>query len=127
MKSLNFYTEQHHSDLFSRTGAFFAFNGEQYKKGVKGSTAVMVSCGYGMFCPEESVDALIFGLEHISQAAIQQRLNDYGLEKIILYELCNYECFYTGDISDAIPVLADYGASYDDVLRVYNQNRQSPC
>lgn len=43
-------------------------------------------------------------------------------EAIILRELLNYECFYTGNPSDAITLLEEYNYTKKEVLEVFNNN-----
>ena len=61
-----------------------------------------------MFCPEENVETLINGLDLIYKESIQEDLKENGKIKIIKRELSNYECYYTGDITDAIEHLENY-------------------
>ena len=42
-----------------------------------------------------------------------------GLVAIIKRELSNYECYYTGEIEDAVDTLEDYGITYEQVLKVF--------
>ena len=120
MKYLSNYTEDKQSNLFERTGTFFAFAMDTFhenkKEGVK-----YVNLGAGMICPKENVDALINGLETIQKEGIADDLADNGKEGIIERELGNHECYYTGSIEDAVMVLEQYGFTRSDVQKVYNQ------
>ena len=51
-----------------------------------------------------------------------QYLAENGLENIIKHELANHECYYTGDWLEAYYVTICYGATKDQVLKIYNEN-----
>jgi len=113
------FTEQPLSDLYAKHGVFFAFSTKQFEEGRKEGvkyTAVFSGC----LCPSENVNQFLEEMEQIVDEAAKKRLDKYGLDAIIEYELSNYECYYTGDLSDALDVLhPSYNATIDDVRRVY--------
>ena len=43
-------------------------------------------------------------------------------EAIIIRELANYECFYTGNPEDAVERLKDYNYTPEEVIAVFNKN-----
>jgi len=118
MKYLNDYMENAQTRLFDKTGAFFAFSTSQFdeakKEGVK-----YVSVGAGMICPKENTKELIETLDSIYNGAIKKDLKENGKEAIIKRELYNYECFYTGDISDAVENLDSYGFTREEIYSIY--------
>ena len=119
MKYLSDYQENAQTRLFDKTGAFFAFSTKQFneakKEGVK-----YVSMGAGMICPKENVKELIETLDSIYKGAIKKDLKENGKEAIIKRELYNYECFYTGDISNAVENLEPYGFTKNEIRVIYN-------
>lgn len=123
-KSIKEYTEQKQTELFDKTGAFFAFSTEQFneakKEGVK-----YASLGAGLICPSENVETFIKEFKAISKEAIKQDLEDNGRETIIKRELYNYECFYICDIAEAVKALKKYGISEQEVKEVYNVEKEN--
>lgn len=121
MKYLSDYMEDHQTKLFDETGTFFAFSMKQYdeqaKKGVE-----YVNAGNGMVVPEEHVKDVINGLHDIYKTSIELDIKENGIDKIILRELENHECFYTGDITDCIEKLEDYPISKKQISEVYFSN-----
>ena len=116
MKYLSDYTEKAQTKAFEDNGAFFAFSNEQLKE--KAVTGVKyVSCGSGLICPKENVDTLIESLENIQKESIKMDIEENGLEAIIKRELANYECYYTGDIEDAVQALSDYDGITAEMIR----------
>lgn len=121
MKSRSAYTQEKQTALFAATGAFFAFSNDQFDANVKPDTKY-VAFGMGMYCPKDKKQELIDGLAAINAEATQTDLADHTHEQIILRELCNHECFYTGDIEDAIDALEDYPFTRNQIAKVYHDN-----
>jgi len=122
MKYLSDYMEQPQTKLFEETGTFFAFSNEQFdeqaKKGVK-----YVGMGGGMVTPEEHVKDVINRMYDIYKTCIEIDIKENGIDKIILRELQNHECFYTGDITDCIEKLKDYPSITETkILTIYRKN-----
>jgi hypothetical protein len=115
------------TELHDRLGLFWAFSNEQF---VKNKTPLKegekyVSIGMGGFLPKSNFDELMKGWKEIEAWKKQEvQKNKAEKEETILYELNNYECFYTGDIADAMPVLKDLGFTVKEVKEVYHANRE---
>lgn len=118
MKYLQEYQEAKQTDLFNSTGAFFAFSMKQFNE-QKQSGTKYVNCGHGMLCPKPNVDALIDGLGRINKEAIKKDIAENGIKAIIRRELYNYECFYTGDMTDAINALKSYNITNKQIREIY--------
>ncbi|HPS31408.1 MAG TPA: hypothetical protein PLZ43_14230 [bacterium] len=118
MKYLRDYTETAQTELFNRTGAFFAFSTEQFnekaKEGIK-----YANCGHGLICPKDKVDELIEGLESINKKGIELDLQENGKEKIIRRELANYETQISGEWKDVAKILKKYGITEEEVCKGY--------
>lgn len=121
MKYLSDYMQEKQTKAFDKYGAFFAFSQKQFneakKEGVK-----YIATGSGMIVPKENVDVLMKELEDIYQDGIKQDIAENGIEAIIKRELGNYECYYTGDITNAVEALEDYGISRDQVEKIFKNN-----
>lgn len=109
LQDLKIQKESKFSQLILDCKMFFAFSNEQFnasktelKEGEK-----YVSIGAGAYLPKSYVTAWIEGSENITKwynLEVKKSKND---EAEILYELRNYEAFYTYDIEDAFEVLKD--------------------
>lgn len=119
MKFLQDYQEQAQTELLNRTGSFFAFSQQQFDESKQPNTSY-VACGLGLICPKQNVDTLLAELDTIYKSAIQQDIKENGIEKIIIRELYNHECFYTGDIDDVICKLQGYGIDDDLISKTYS-------
>jgi hypothetical protein len=111
--------------LHDKVGLFWAFNREQLAEGMKKNPAdKYVHIGMGGYLPKINVNAYLSGLKELDKwyKAEMKSFREDNKKRVeaILYELNNYECFYTGDITDAYEVLA---ATYTkaEVLAVYRK------
>lgn len=123
-KNLKELLNKQMSNCFRKYGVFFAFSNSQFdehkKEGVK-----YVSLGAGMICPKEAVKEYTKELDCIIKSHKKKDIAQNGFKKIIERELYNYECFYTGDISDCIEALSDYGITESQINEVYNELRKA--
>lgn len=118
MKTLNSYTSDKIGVAMEKHGAYFAFSKTQFEeKQVEG--VKYVSDGSGMVCPKENYNQLIEEMNEIYAEGVKQDIAENGLTAIVKRELANYECYYTGDIEDAVDALEDYGVTYEQVLTVF--------
>jgi hypothetical protein len=111
------------SELFNKVGLFWAFSNEQFntsktplKEGEK-----YVSIGAGGYLPKSQVDNFLKGMETISKwekSEIKKQKD--GKESHILYELQNYECFYTNHIDD----LDFLPYTKKEIWQVYNKYKE---
>lgn len=120
MKHLQDYQETKQTELFNKTGSFFAFGQSQFneakKEGVK-----YVDMGGGLICPKETAKELTEGLDRIYAESISEDLKENGKEKIIIRELYNHECFYTGSINSAVDALIGYDFTREEIKAAYNK------
>ncbi len=124
IKYLSDYANAGISKALDQYGAFFAFSSDQFNAQKKPNT-IYASLPGGMVCPADNVSALMSGLDANYHAAIKQDIEENGLTAIVLRELNNYECFYTGDIEDAVDALADYPVDYNMILATYRATAAS--
>jgi hypothetical protein len=118
MKSLTDYTSAKQSQLWDDNGAFFAF-GQQQLDEKKQEGVAYVSLGMGLIAPKENASKIIEGLESIHTEGIKQDITDNGIKAIIHRELGNYETQISGDISDTVAALEDYGITREQVSAEY--------
>lgn len=122
MKGLSEYTDKPFSKLWEETGAFFAFSNEQFDK-AKVEGVKYVSLGAGMIAPKDKAKFVLDEIDRIHEEQKKKWVNDYGVERIIKYELGNYESYYTYDISNALEVLLGYeiGITKEQVVKIFQQ------
>lgn len=115
-------------------GVFFAFSTAQLEEGKKEYPLLegdkYVSIGAGGFMRKSQLDTYLKDCEIIDQwfklENAKLKKDKAEREKAILYELCNYECFYSGDIfgGDAWSILKEQGYTKQEVFSVYKKNYQ---
>jgi hypothetical protein len=116
------------TELSNKVGLFWAFNREQFAEGMKENptTGKYTSIGMGGYLPSENVEKYLEGMKELDEWYKAER-KKIKKEEAILYELNNYECFYTGDITNAYEVLKDIYTK-EEVRGVYLSNRsQANC
>jgi hypothetical protein len=117
--------EQKKMDILQKEcGLFWAFNEEQFKEG-KAKNPIKkgekyTSIGAGGYLPSKNVDKFIEGMKAIEKWAREAKKDD---QEVILYQLNNYECFYQGDIEDAMPTLSRLGYTREQVKKVFKKAR----
>ena len=111
--------------LITDSSVFFAFSNEQFaanktplKEGEK-----YVSIGAGGYMPKGNVEAFTKGMQDIETWYKTEIRSSKKRKENILYELCNHEAFYTGEIEDTLLSLgSDYTES--EVMEVFRANRK---
>ena len=100
---------------------FFAFSDEQFNKS---KTPLQegekyVSIGAGGYMPKSRVNDFTTGMKDINKWYKAEIKANKVRKQEILYELCNHEAFYVGDITETLEALgSDY--THDEVMSVYN-------
>lgn len=118
MKSLNHYTDGPISIALKDNGAFYAFSNVQLEEQRQPDVTYVRAPG-GLIVPKDNVDSLFTQMDNAIKAGIAARLFDHKIDDIIAYELGNYECYYTGDIQDAVDALQAYDVTYEQVHEVF--------
>lgn len=121
MKYLSHYLEPKQTKLFKEYGVFFAFSTKQFDSQKQPDTKY-INLGAGMLCPENNVKTFTKAHSDIIKEAIQDDIDDNGIENIIKRELENYECYYTNDLFDCVNALEDYKITQKQIIEIYNQN-----
>jgi len=124
MKYLSDYINDGQQKAIDRAGAFFCFSTAQFNQ-QKVDGVQYVSLFGGMVCPKEKAGELVRELDRVYHAGVKQDIAENGIDAIIKRELLNHECYYTGDIEDAVEKLKDYGVGYDEILAVYRRERDT--
>jgi len=118
MKHLSNYTQENLTKNYQKHNAFFAFTQASFdEQKVDGVRYTNLYCG--LICPSSNVKQLVTDVDKINADGIAQDLKDHGKERIIIRELYNYECFYTGDYSDVLASLKDYNITPEEIHRAF--------
>lgn len=120
MKSLNDYTNERFNKIFEEHGVFYAFSKKQFDESAK-EGVTYESGPSGMICPKGTTQIVLDKMDKVIQEAIQQDIAENTIEGIIERELVNYECFYVGDITEAVAALKCYDVTEDQVLDIYRK------
>ena len=112
------------SDSINDHQVFFAFNDDQFNSSIAKITLndgdKIVSIGCGGYMPKSKLESYKNAIDNIEKT-FEKDINDNNLRKaLIIYELYNHECFYTGDIDDCLSALPD-NYTYEEVLAVYRE------
>lgn len=114
------YIQDKQTALFEKHGVFFAFGDAQFKERAKPGVEYVTVMSAGDCVPKENAEAFVEELSALHREGRKELVAEHGIDKIIRYELSNHECTYTGDITDAVEVLAPYGVTREQVLAVYH-------
>ena len=118
--------QEKYNTLLNECKVFWAFSNEQFaaNKTPLQEGEKYVSIGAGGYMPKGSIDKYIQGSNEIKKwysATIKATKN--ARRDNIVYELANHECYYTGDIKEAIAALGA-GYTYKEVYKVYSETRE---
>lgn len=116
------YTEKQFD--FSAYGAFFAIGKQQFIDALAWRNPEdFIDCWSWLFAPKETAQEMMDAFDAHNESERLRRLQEVWLKNIILYELNNYECYYTWEIDNALPILESYGATPDQVWALFkNKN-----
>jgi hypothetical protein len=115
MKYLSDYSEAAQSELFKKTGSFFAFSKSQFDEASKPDVKY-TSVGYGLICPSENVDELLKSLDEINAIAVKLDVEENGAEAIIRREYFNHETQISSDRTAAIDALDSHREIYPELF-----------
>ena len=110
------------SKILEKQKVFFAFSGLQLVAGLKKINEKkenLTSIGGGGFLPKENLDTYLEEMLKVS-GWFNNEVKKLNANSVIRYELNNYECYYSGDITDAFKVLEEFGFTKEDVLKVFH-------
>lgn len=113
------------NDLLTNCLVFWAFSNEQFaaNKTPLQDGEKYVSIGGGGYMPKGKVDAYLNGMKEINKW-FKAATKPAEIRKAhILYELNNYEAFYTGDIEDTMNALGS-GYTAAEVWAVYHEKAE---
>jgi len=113
---------------FGSYKAFFAFWNDQLEEAMKRlniwEDEKLVNLWWGLIGLKSNYKEMMTNLNKHYASERARRIKEVGIDWIIKYELSNYESYYTGSIDGAFEVLEEYGCTYDQVLAVYNKEKE---
>jgi hypothetical protein len=105
----------------TKCGVFFAFSNEQFEQGKtplpEGDK--YVSIGAGGYMPKTKVEEFKRGMKDIGTWYENAVKSNKARRANIIYELGNYECWYTYDLQPALNALGE-GYTPAEVIEVFN-------
>ncbi len=124
---LNTHFQSEFTKLLEKYNGFYAFGKEQFDEAAKPELKYISLDGWLLLgrpkdselTGQEYADKFFEEYERILAASVKFDLEEYGLERIIRYELDNHETNYTGDIGPAFEALEKYGATREQVMSVF--------
>ena len=122
IKEIQTITDNLLSEVFKKHDVIFAFSDKQFEEQKVEGVEYLYSRSLGMFYNKKSKDTIYKDMEEAIDKAIAIDKETNSKESIILRELLNYECFYTGNPGDAITRLEEYNYTKEEVLEVFNNN-----
>lgn len=126
------YTNKKDEEL-TKTGIFYAFSDKQFKDNKQPKDAKdneFISLGAGAYIHQSNKDKLDNFFNVVVKQLKQELASKVDIEDLILYELNNYECFYTQEPLEILDFIREY---YQDkreeelkdlILAVYNKHNK---
>ena len=132
---LSDYLEAGQNELKVKYHAFFSVDKKDLleevqalkDKGVLKEGEKVSSLPYNLFVPSKFVEDYLKEFDQVFNQDVKKDLEENGIDKIIIRELYNYECFYTGDIDDALSALKPYEVTTDQVQKLYVKEYPTYC
>jgi hypothetical protein len=118
--------EQKVTELIKASSMFFAFSNEQFQENKtplqEGEKYVHI--GAGAYMPKSKVPVYLEGIKDIDKWYKKAVKDNKARKANIIYELGNYECWYTYDLQPAIDALgSDY--TREEIQKVFNEERNN--
>lgn len=120
--------QQRYDALMGKVGIFWAFSNEQFEEGRKKYPLKdgfkYQSIGAGGYFAGQHKEEFVSGMAELNdwekQARKEVKDTKTEVEKQILHELRNYECFYTGEIDDVVDLFKDIYTK-EQIAKVYHK------
>lgn len=129
MQYFSHFFQPLYTNILEQYGGFFAFGTEQFEKQKKPDTRyISLDGGLLLALPPDATTAeqkkayvqrYFDDLDKAIEQATKEDIEAHGIDRIISRELNNHECFYTGDISDALRALQKYNVTEEQVRAIY--------
>ena len=123
------FIQEKQTQLFDELGVFFAFSKEQFEEKRQEGVKYCTVLDAGDCVPVDKAKEFSERLSAIHKEGREKELAEKGIDKIIEEQLANYECYYTGDIDDALDAMSVYGVTREQVQNIYHKtyDKHSEC
>lgn len=113
------------SAMIETQGVIFAFSKEQFEENRK-EGVVYVNFGRGMLVPRTNIERIKQESDRLHREAQEEFRQWVPMNDYILYELNNYEVFYTGDTSEILETVQMYypECAIEHIKAVYSNGRK---
>jgi hypothetical protein len=118
---MNAFIQKKQTELFNELGVFFAFSNKHFDEQKQDGVEYCSVLRTGDWVPKQNASEFARRLAAVHREGREKELAEKGIDKIIEEELVNHECFYTGNITDAVEALAGYEVTHDQVLTIYKK------
>ncbi|MBD3587514.1 MULTISPECIES: DUF7659 family protein [Salinimonas] len=118
------FIQEKQTELFNELGVFFAFTNEQFEERKAPGVEYCTVLGAGDCVPKLKAKEFSDRLKVIHEEGRAKEIAEKGIDQIIEEQLVNHECFYTGDIGNAVHALAGYGVTHLKVAEIYGKVAQ---
>lgn len=108
--------------LTNESGAFYAFSDRQYNA-LKQDGVTYTQLPDGLIINKDLAVSFHEARSNLFREATKKYLEVNSKESIILYELCNHECFYCRDgLETVFEIVKAYNFTEDEVREVWRSN-----
>jgi hypothetical protein len=123
MITLSTIVQDRLTKLFEKHQLFFAFDQKTFKE-KRIPDVEYVNILSGGLLPKANALPFRNDYKALIESGIKEHLALVPKRKLIQDALSNHECYYTGEIDDAIKALADYGITDEEIREVYSSTYQ---
>lgn len=112
------------SAVFDKHGIFWAFSDEAFEEKRKPNVEYVGVIGGGC-CPKSNVKAFYLDFANLQEERKKAFQSNTTMDEVIVRELANHECYYTGDYSVILEVvkMAFPECTLEDLASVYKRER----
>jgi len=115
---------------FWKYKAFFCFGNEQFKKAKEeywiDDKEKLIDLWGWLIALKSNYKEMMKAFDLHNKTEKERRKKEQWAEKIITYELNNYECFYLWYISDdAMEVLKNYWYKEKQIIKIFNKKKEN--
>lgn len=121
MKYLSDYANEKVNKVLDEYGAFFAFSNDQFDEKADPDVVYVRIGSSGLIGPKDRASEVVEKLDEAYAAAREEDLAENGVDGVVLRELNNHECFYTGDPEPAVDACTPYGISKETVIARFHR------
>jgi hypothetical protein len=107
--------DQKQTAVFKKHGAFFAFGQKQFEEQRDPEVEKYCHLFAGLLAPKENCDQLMKDLDAVHEESKRKTRANHTVKELVMYELANHECHYTGSYEAALDALKALDITEDQV------------